>query len=405
MGAPKTKKRLPWTLMLFLAVLGLVLAVNGVHVLGRLLVANVVQRTVAKEGFVAVESGGEALFLRREHILITPQVGVWNPMVTENQKVVAGTEVGEVWDPVLLGQAQQLQEEVKTEKAAWESMLYSERQGLICALEEANENIQQLLSQLKKERFQAQPPLQQNQTDKLQILLSERDRLITEKEKIDRRFASGGQWRQVDAKVKKLMAEAVIVVVSPLSGRFHGTLDGYEDVFDPLEYRVALAPLIPNISSDFKIATAGELTPEGTVVGKIVQEQPTFARVNLEGAFHPIKVGEQVDLSVPGVPGQLTAIIKALVHQPKKSVVLLELNSVPPELAIIRQCEVRIICKHVQGVVIPKECLSDKKDRQGVYRWQENKWIFTPVQVLALEKGQAVVSGLKPGDEIAVGLW
>ena len=54
--------------MAFMAVLGLVIALNAVHVVGGLLLAKTVRRTVAEEGVVTIGSSGEAVFLRRELI-------------------------------------------------------------------------------------------------------------------------------------------------------------------------------------------------------------------------------------------------------------------------------------------------------------------------------------------------
>ncbi len=57
----------------------MVIALNAVHVVGGLLLAKTVRRTVAEEGVVTIGSSGEAVFLRRELILVTPQAGFGIP--------------------------------------------------------------------------------------------------------------------------------------------------------------------------------------------------------------------------------------------------------------------------------------------------------------------------------------
>ncbi len=54
-------------------------------------------------------------------------------------------------------------------------------------------------------------------------------------------------WRQIEAEAKELMAQATNIVVTPMTGRFEDRLDGYEDVFDPLEFKTALVPLTPPV--------------------------------------------------------------------------------------------------------------------------------------------------------------
>ncbi|HHT71717.1 MAG TPA: hypothetical protein GX016_09155 [Firmicutes bacterium] len=404
MSAPRTRKRLPWSVMAFMAVLGLVIALNAVHVVGGLLLAKTVRRTVAEEGVVTIGSSGEAVFLRRELILVTPQAGVWHPKVVKGEKVPAGTNVGEVLNPKLLDRARQLQEKARGEKTAWESELQARQHRLDQTLIQVNEKIQLLLAELKSGGPQQQTAPVQAQNDKLQVLLRQRGRLLTEKEQLNQEAAGGGQWRQTETEAKELMALATTPVVTPLAGRFEVSLDGYEDAFDPLEYKVALTALTPSSPLKPAPASAGDYVDSGRAVGKIIQEEPTFARVSFQERVDLLALDDRVDLCLRATQVQLSAKVVALAHQESESVAVLKLINAPPELSSVREAEAEVIYQQVRGTVVPEKSLTYQDGQEGVYRWHQGKWSFTPVRVLAVDKGQAVVSGLKPGAEIAVGL-
>ena len=238
MRIPRAKRRLPGVITIFMAVFGLVIALNAVHIVGSSLFKDTVQRVVVSEGIIAAELAGEALFLRRELVLLAPQTGFWHPKVAAGQKVAVGTDIGEVLDIELLGQAQQLRQQARDELQARESRLMSERQRLDQALSEVYEHIQMVLTRLKNSSAPAQSAWVRSQNEKLQALLKERGRLLAEKECLAQIIATRNDYRQLDAEATELATKATTSIIAPMAGRFEDSLDGYEGLFDPLEYKL-----------------------------------------------------------------------------------------------------------------------------------------------------------------------
>lgn len=404
MGGPKTRKRLPLSIMVFLAVLGLVVALNAVHVVGRVLLAKTARRVVVEEGTMTLGTFGEAVFLRRELILVAPQAGIWHPQVSKGQRVSAGTNIGEVLNTRLLNQARELQERARGEKTLWESELTAKKEQLERALDEVNEKVLMLLAELRNDVAKMQITQTQQQRDRLQELLKQRGYLSTEKEQLEQETAQGGSWREIEATATELMTQATTAVITPLAGRFEDCLDGYEDIFDPLEYKTALMPLTPTGSVGTVLVSAGDHVDQGQIVGKITQEDPTFIRVGLREKLDNLSLDDKVEVYLPTQEILLQAEIKALAHEESETIAVLRLQSAPPTIASVREAEVQMIFSRIRGAVIPKQALIYLNGQEGVYLWQRDKWVFTPVKVISLDKERVIVSGIKPGEEVALGL-
>lgn len=404
MGIPKTRKRLPLSVMAFLIVLGIVAALNGAHVAGRLLLATTARRAVVEEGTVTLGFPGEAVLLRRELVIVAPEAGIWHPQVSRGQQVTTGTSIGELVDAGQLDQARQLQEKVKGAKAVWESDIMAKKQQLQKSLDEINEKVPELLVQLKNDLAKMQTAQAQQLNDRLQEMLRQRGCLLVEKEQLDQEAISGGAWRQIEAEAKELMAQATNIVVTPMTGRFEDRLDGYEDVFDPLEFKTALVPLTPSGTVSAYSVPAGEHVDQGQILGKVIQEEPTFAQVRLDEKLDTVALNDQVGLHIKTAQIQLQGMVVALAHEENENIIVLKLFNAPPAISSVREIEVEVILDQVCGAVVPEQALIRLNGQEGVYCWQGDRWIFKPVEVMALDQGQAIVTGIRPGDEISLGL-
>lgn len=403
MTVPKTRKRLPLSVTAFLLVLGLVAALNAVHVAGRMLLAKAAHKVVVKEGTVALSALGDAVLLRRELILVAPRSGVWHPKVAAGERVSANTSVGEILNDELLVRARQLQEEAKGEKVLWDSQLTAQKQQVEKELAAVNGKVLTLLTELKSDLIKLETVRAEQLNARLQDLLKRKSLLLAEQEKLERETASGGAWRQTEAEAQELMAQAATAVMTPLKGRFQNRLDGWEDVFDPLEYKTALSE--PTPSGPIVIAAAaGVYVDQGQILGKITQEEPTFARVSMEQKCPMVALGDKVAVLFPLEQLEIPAEVVAVAHKENTSVLVLKLLASPPELVSVRETTVQVITSRVCGALVPEKALLLRDGQEGVYCWQQGKWQFIPVEIKALDQGQAIISGVRPGDEVASGL-
>lgn len=405
MGVRRRKTRLPWSVTAFLMVLGVVVALNAVHTVGGALLAKTARRVVVEEGTVTLGTSGEAVLLRRELILVSPKAGVWHPQVSRGQRVSAGTGIGEVLDVRLLARTQQLQEKARGEKTVWESELMAKQQDVERTLAEVNKKIPVLLAELKSDLAKMQTARAEQLNNRLQELLRQRGLLLAEKEQLDREAVQGGAWCETEAEAQALMTQAASALVTPLAGRFEDRLDGYEDVFDPLEYKAALTTLTVSGSVGAIPVLAGNNVDQGQIVGKIIQEEPTFARVSLREELDLLSLDDQVEVYLPAAKTQLQARVEAIAREESETVAVLRFLSAPPAISMLRETEVQLICNRIRGASVPERALIRSNGQDGVYCWQQGKWLFKPVKVVALDQGQAIVSGISPGEEIALGLW
>lgn len=404
MTVTKKKTRLPLSVSAFLLVFGLVVALNAINLTGRLLLTKATRKVAAKEGAVTLTVFGEALLLRREQILVAPSAGIWHPKVAVSERLPANTPIGEILTADLLEQAQLFLEKAKSEKTLWESQLAFQKKQVEQELSQVGDKITQLLAELKDDLARLETRRTGQLNSRLQQLLKQRSDLLAQKEQLANGEATGGAWRQIEAEARELMDQASVTVYTPLSGMFLDQLDGWEDVFDPLEYKAALADITPSGSVVTEAVEAGSYVVQGQILGKITQEEPTFIRVHLNEKLEAATLNDPVQVLFPEEQVEVKARVVAIHHHGNETIAILQLQNGPPALASVRETKVQLIKSRVQGALIPEKALIRQNSQVGVFCWQQSKWEFTPVEVKAVDQGEAIVSGIRPGDEISLGL-
>jgi putative membrane fusion protein len=404
-AAERRRSRPPLLVMAFLMVFGVVSAVNTIHLLGRAVLDRAVRRATVVEGSLSLSFRGEAMVLRRETVLVAPASGVWQSAVQPGQRVRVGDKIGEVLNPDLLGRAQSMEAEAKMERARWESELLARLSRVEAELENVNAEISSTLREL---RSGLQDPVDPSRSGRLEAglkrLLERRDALLIEQAGLHEEKESGGSWRAKGAEAQELFQVAATPVTAPVPGVIFFTLDGWEEAFDPLQFQAALALAGPTGAVLSTPVANGESIAVGQLLAKLVQDDRTFFKLNIQDREAALlKPGEKVEVLLVEKGAYVPARVVASRQDAANSTVLLELLSSPPFLAERRTLDVEVTVKRLYGLLVPEKALVTEGAHQGVYLRDGDSWRFQMVEVLALRDGNALVTGLRSGDEIAVG--
>jgi len=397
--------RLPLSVQAFFIVFGLVAAINTAYLAGRAVLERAVKSATVTEGKLEVTLKGEALLLRREAVLVAPASGLWQVKVKAGERVSAGTKIGEILDPVLLARAQALKEEAEGERAAWQSEVDSRLERVKEELAEVTADIQAAVATLRSGLHQ---PGQGAQTWRLEQtldkLVARRVELQAEQARLAEEAARGGAWRKKSQEAERLLRSAGTPVVAPVPGAVFFVLDGWEEAFDPLQSRAALTLVEPKGAVLATPVGAGENVAAGQILAKVVQDERTFCKVVLKGASVPVpKLGDDVEVTFPAFAAHAGANVTAIQQGEAETAMLLELKNSPPVLARERMAQVEVMVRRLHGPLVPEKALVREGSRLGVYVRRGGHWQFEPVEVLLAQNGRALVTGLKAGEEVAVG--
>lgn len=397
--------RLPLSVQAFLFVFGLVAAINTAYLAGRAVLEQAVRSATVTEGSMEVTLKGEALLLRREAVLVAPASGLWQVKVKAGERVSAGTKIGEILDPALLARAQALKEEAEGERAAWQSEVDAELKRVEEELAQVTADIQAAVAMLRSGLYR---PGQGTQTRRLEQtldkLVARRAELQAEQARLAEEAARGGAWREKSQEAEQLLRSASTPVVAPVPGAVFFVLDGWEEAFDPLQSRAALTLVEPKGTVLTTPVASGEKVAAGQILAKVVQDERTFCKVVFKGTSVPMpNIGDDVKVTFPAFGSRAAARVAALQGKETETVMLLELKNSPPALARERTAQVEVMIRCLRGPLVPEKALVREGLRVGVYVRRGGRWEFKPVEVLLARNGQALVTGLKAGEEIAVG--
>ena len=406
MAVNKKKKRMPVTMLVFLLTFGIVMALNAISLAGKLILSRPSTKITVVEGELTLISSGEALIARREQIIISPVAGIWNPTVVVGDRLPASAPIGEIIATDTLERANVLMKKANSERLIFEGELATERQQVKGELTSVNDKITSLLTELKTDLAKRRTGQTEQVRLKLQQLLQKKEGLIARAEVLKEQELVGGSWRKIEMQAKEVEAQSVTIVHTPLPGVFVDALDGFENIFDPLNNDIITLDLGQGLGNEEAVATAkaGSNVVQGEILGKIVQEEPALVYAFLEEELSSINKNDFVRvLFAPDQSSEVKAKVIGVQNQEFRSVLLMQLCNVPPELAVVRRTNVQIVTSCVEGCLVPETALRKQEDRVGVYRWSQNKWVFSPVQIKAIDQGQAIVSGIRAGDEISPG--
>ncbi|HHY92035.1 MAG TPA: hypothetical protein GX511_01680 [Firmicutes bacterium] len=403
--AERRTQRPPLLVLAFLAVFGLVAAVNTAYLAGRALLERSVRSARVTQGTLAEKTAGEGLLLRREAVLVAATPGLWQVQVERGQRVSAGARIGEILDPALLGRAQALQQEVETERAVWQGEMGARLSQVETELKEVTAAIQATLAAIRLElRRGAGAAVTERLQADLDKQVARRTALLAEQARLNEAAARGGTWRDKSLEADRLFRAASTPVTSPVAGVVFFTLDGWEEAFDPLQSQAALTLEEPRGTVLTTPVAAGDKVAAGQILAKVVQDEPTFLRVKTkEVPALDLKPGAKVEVSFTAGGLRVPASLEALQRGEGECTVLVKLENAPAVLAAQRAVPVEIVIRSLEGPLVPQKALVQQGNQTGVYLRRAGKWRFTPVDVKLCQNDHALVTGLKAGDEVAVG--
>jgi putative membrane fusion protein len=382
-----------------------VAAINTAYLAGRAVLERAVGSATVTEGNVEVTLKGEALLLRREAVLVAPASGLWQVKTKAGERVSAGSEIGEILDPVLLERGRALKEEAEGERAAWQSGVDARLKRVEEELAQVTGDIQGVIETLRSGLYRPAQGLQTRRLEEmLNKLVARRAQLQAEQARLAEEAARGGAWKEKTREAEQLLRSASTPVVAPVPGAVFFVLDGWEEAFDPLQSRAALTLSEPKGAVLATPVPSGEKVAAGQILAKVVQDEPTFCKVLLKGASVAApNIGDDVEVAFPAYGVRVSARVTALQEREADTTMLLELKNSPPALAQERTAQVEVTVRRLRGLLVPEKALVQEGSRIGVYVRRSSRWQFEPVEILLARDGQVLVKGLKAGEEIAVG--
>jgi len=401
----RRKRRPPLLVLAFLAVFGLVAAVNTAYLAGRAFLERAVRSVPVTEGTLAVKLAGEALLLRREAVLVAPAAGLWQIQVEPGTRVSAGARIGEILDPDLLARAQALKREVEKERADWQGDINARLSRVEAELKEVTGAIQSALAALRvRVRQGDETAATRRLEEELARLVERRTALQAEQARLNDTAVRGGSWREKNLEAERLFQAASTPVLAPVAGVVLFTLDGWEEAFDPLQGEAAVTLSEPQGAVLSTPVPAGASVAPGQILAKVVQDEPTFVKVNAEELpAVDLKPGDRVTVVFTPEGARVAAAVVAVKRASGPDTLLVKLDNAPAALAQKRTASVELVARELVGPLVPEKALVQEGEETGVYVRRGGRWRFAAVEVRLQQNGQALVAGLKAGDEVAVG--
>ncbi len=350
----------------------------------------------------------EGILVRDEKVLVAPISGIVRPLVSEGEKVSAGSVLAEVAEDDARQRAEPPLRQAEDELARFDAYARSRLEGFeseVAARKLDVENEKRALAMAG-----SSPDGDGSAGDRASALARARRayeeasaRLEAERAELERRRRSlADKVRQCEEGYRRFVSQ--MRAESP--GVVSFELDGLEQVLSPdgckdIEPGEAMA-LVP---SPGRVA-AGEHVDAGQPVFRLVDNYRLFVLALLPrdaserlGSSRSLRLRFQ---SVPGGPFAASRVFHdASIAPDSARAMLLEVSGFPTELCYGRRVRVSVIERTVSGLVVPRRSIVSSDEGDFVYVPVNLGVARKPVRIRAACADRAVVEGLREGERVA----
>jgi putative membrane fusion protein len=196
------------------------------------------------------------------------------------------------------------------------------------------------------------------------------------------------------AEVNRTSQDSDYSMYAPVAGTVSKKFDGLESV------------LTPSTLDSLDLESVYDKVVEGTFTGKAPEGEPAIRIVDNLSPAYICFPKDGVTLEEEGsarlrIPGS-NQIISGKVAKISGSIAVVRVAPVPNRMIGERICDIEVINRRAEGMIVPSSSLVEEDGTKGLYSVSAGKMRFTETEILGIFGAQAVVRGLKPGQEIVV---
>lgn len=381
-----------------------VLAAGVIAMVRPFIVGRFAASAVVTTGSLDIAFAGHALMIRNELVAITPTSGTFHMVTANGDRVGAGDIVAQVLDPAA---AAQLAKSTSTSDKA-----------LSEAIADASLREERERTKLSGIKLQLQMKMQERQlyVDKQDVKAA--NSLSAEISQLEQ------DARLAEENIAAIRAEIAQAQRALAGGKLLGSGQGGSSAtlrsrqaalisyhVDGLE--LTLDPKHPNImdvdpgqlTPEPRALAEGELVNAGQVVFREITDLYTELLFFASLGDEQVKPGQMVKVRFPRLAQEaVSARVISVKPRPDLGdgcqVVRVMLERFSNSLADLRMEQASMIVRTIDGLVVPAAAVARRNGVTGVYVLRGNRYVFREVIVVGAVGSQAVVTGVREGDQV-----
>jgi hypothetical protein len=219
---------------------------------------------------------------------------------------------------------------------------------------------------------------------------------------LNKKQLATGEVNNFDAEIASLQQQAsvlspksvsgVINIVSPVSGCFVSTIDGFEGMYD-------ISKILDIKTSDIQRLMAAKTEVKSGTIGKVISEYQWYVTCVLSSDDAlKLKVGNQISVQfLLSSESEVPVTVMAINKSGDSCAVVLQCDYMTGKLAVMRRQSIQIVTRDITGIKIANDYIHIVNGQKGVFVLEGNTVGFRNI-VLVYSGNGYTMSGIDSSD-------
>ena len=369
--------------LIFIAV---IFAVIYCYIQMKTIFDSVITTEVANTYNAEIKVSSDCYILRNEYIISSDSNGVYNYLVNEGDKLSKHQRIADVYsstdDLETHSKVKELNERIEVLENSAVNKKY-----LKLSISKIDSEIDEYISLFHTCDSVGDYSLAVQNKNEFLTLLNKRHLIVSAEDDYEELI---GDIKDRKKQLTDSLSDPTDSVISPQTGHFYSSVDGYEEVFT--------LDMLKNLTVDsfFEAIDNSSPTDTSNAVGKIVVdfEWYTLCVVDKESSVF-YNSGEYYTVSYPYSGGVgIKSLLKSKITQSDRDEVILVFvtDNIPEGFNFVRKQSVQIIRENYNGLKISKDALRIVDGYEGVYILLENVVRFKRCDIICENEDYYIVS-------------